>query len=90
MSSELLKWIVVTVVWALGIYLTGSVNSSLDKIAVRKLLINAIKHPLMTTFLLINLVPKIDVALMVLIHSVLVPTVEPLIALARRFVLRLA
>lgn len=90
MSSELLKWIVVTVVWALGIYLTGSVNSSLDKIAVRKLLINAIKHLLMTTFLLINLIPKVHVALMVLIHSVPVPTVEPLIALARRFVLRLA
>lgn len=90
MSSELLKWIVVTVVWALGIYRTGSVNSSLDKIAVRKLLINAIKHLLMTTFLLINLIPKVHVALMVLIHSVPVPTVEPLIALARRFVLRLA
>lgn len=75
MSSELLKWIVVTVVWALGIYLTGSVNSSLDKIAVRKLLINAIKHLLVTALLLVNLISKVDVALMVLVHAILVPSV---------------
>ena len=77
MSSKLLKRITVSVVWSFFTGCARCVDGSLNEIAIRKLFIDAIKHFLVATLLLINFISEIDVVLMVFIHSILISSVQP-------------
>lgn len=77
MSSELLKRIVASIEGTFGI--SGGIDGCLDEVAIRKLLIDTIKHLLVTTLLLIDLISKVHIALVVLVHAVLVATIQSLI-----------
>jgi hypothetical protein len=88
MSSKLLKRIIVTIEWSLLTSCARCIDGSLNEISIRKLFIDAIKHFLVTTLLLIDLISEIDVALMVFIHSILISSVQPRFAGFARLFLR--
>lgn len=90
MRSELLKRIVLSVERTLSISSAGSVDRCLDKVSVRELVIDAVEHLLMAALLLINLISKVNVVLVVLVHAILITTIEPLIALRLLFILLFA